>query len=513
MKKVCILLLIPIFWCCGKKDEKGKEFEKPNIIFILADDLGYGELGFTGQEIIETPNIDQLAEDGMFLSRFYTGAPVCAPARGIFLTGLHSGHAHIRGNDEWGDRGDVWDMEAMLNNPHLEGQRPLTDSVVLISQILKNQGYATGMVGKWGLGAPTTNSIPNKKGFDYFLGYNCQRQAHTYYPTHLWKNEERLMLDNKLVKMHANLEEGADPSNPDSYADFKLTDYAPNVMHKGALEFINDHAENPFFLYYASPIPHLPLQAEEKWISYYREKIGEEEPFTGKSYFPCQYPKATYAAMISTLDEQVGELVALLKEKGIYDNTLIIFTSDNGPTYTGGADTPFFNSARPFRTEYGFGKGFVREGGIRVPTIAHWPAHIKKGQKISYIGGFQDFFPTFCELSGAALPEQTDGISLVPLLTGNEGQNEHDYLYWEFPEYNGQQAIRMGKWKGIRADIKEGNLDIELYDLSVDSLEINNIAQDYPEIIKEIEIIFKKEHIEATMERFRMAALGDQISM
>ena len=342
-----IVLLSILLYSCN---EETKTKKSPNIIYILADDLGFGELGIYGQEIIETPNIDKLATDGIRYTNHYSGAPVCAPARCVFLTGQHAGHAYIRGNDEWKVRGDVWSMEAMFKNPNLEGQRPMPSDIVTIPKLLKKAGYKTGMVGKWGLGSPTTESVPTKQGFDYFLGYNCQRQAHTYYPTHLWLNEDKMILDNKMVEMHANFPEGADPNDEKSYADFNLEEYAPDLMHDGAMKFIKENKDSAFFLYYASPIPHVPLQAPKKWVDYYREKIGEEEPFTGKSYFPCQYPKATYAAMITYLDEQVGEIVALLEELGLTEETMIVFTSDNGPTYTGGADTPFFNSARPFST-------------------------------------------------------------------------------------------------------------------------------------------------------------------
>ena len=327
---------------------------KPNIIYILADDLGYGELGVYGQEIIETPHIDALANDGMLFTDHYSGSPVCAPSRSVFMTGQHTGHTPIRGNDEWKERGDTWNYQAMFDNPFLEGQRPIPDSTITIAEVLKSAGYSTGMVGKWGLGAPTTEGLPNKQGFDFFYGYNCQRQAHTLYPMHLWRNDERHLLSNKNVPPHVNLEDNADINDPLSYSDFELIDYAPELMHNEALNFIEKNQNNPFFLYYASPLPHVPLQAPKRWVDYYQSKIGSEEPYTGKSYFPNLTPRATYAAMISYLDEQVGDLIKKLKDIGQYENTLVIFTSDNGPTYAGGADTPFFDSAKPFKTEYGW---------------------------------------------------------------------------------------------------------------------------------------------------------------
>lgn len=500
-----LMAILAMYSCTNEANQA----DKPNIIYFLADDLGYGELGSYGQQLIETPNIDALAKGGMQFSNHYSGAPVCAPARCVLLTGLHAGHAYIRGNDEWKSRGDVWNMQAMFNDPNLEGQRPMPDSTITIGKLLQSSGYKTGMVGKWGLGSPTTNSIPNNQGFDYFLGYNCQRQAHTYYPMHLWLNEEKMILKNKMVPMHANFPEGADPNDEKAYADFELNEYAPDLMHEGALGFIEDNKDNPFFLYYASPIPHVPLQAPKKWVDYYREKFGPEEPFTGKSYFPSQYPKATYAAMISYMDQQVGELVTLLKELELYDNTMIIFSSDNGPTYTGGTDTPFFDSAAPFKTTYGNGKGFVREGGIRVPMIAHWPSVISAGSTSSHISAFQDVLPTLCEVSGTKIPKGLDGISFLPSLKNAKNQKEHEYLYWEFPSYKGQQAVRMGEWKGIRKNIFEGNTNIELYNLKNDSLETNNLAEVRPDVVKEIERILVEARTEPELDRFKMEELGD----
>ncbi|MFK7924568.1 MAG: arylsulfatase, partial [Bacteroidia bacterium] len=474
------------------------------------DDLGYGELGAYGQTLIETPNLDALAASGMKFTQHYSGAPVCAPARCVLMTGQHTGHAHIRGNDEWKERGEVWDYEAMFNDPFLEGQRPLPDSLITVGEIMQAAGYKTAVVGKWGLGAPTTEGVPNKQGFDFFYGYNCQRQAHTFYPMHLWRNEERHLLNNKMVRPHANLAEGADPNDPASYADFELNDYSPDLMQSEALDFIERHHKQPFFLYYASPIPHVPLQAPNKWVEYYREKFGPEEPHTGKSYFPSQYPRASYAAMISYLDEQVGELVQKLKDLGLYENTLIIFSSDNGPTYTGGADTPFFDSAQPFKTEYGWGKGFVHEGGIRVPMIASWPGSIAAGTESDHISSFQDLMPSLCDLVGQAVPSQSDGISFLPSLRGTPKQIAHKYLYWEFPAYGGQQAVRMGPWKGIRKNLKkENNLSIALYNLTTDPLEQKDVAAANPAIVQQIRDAMEESHRRPALERFRITALGD----
>ncbi len=482
---------------------------KPNIIYILADDLGYGELGVYGQEIIETPHIDALANDGMLFTDHYSGSPVCAPSRSVFMTGQHTGHTPIRGNDEWKERGDTWNYQAMFDNPFLEGQRPIPDSTITIAEVLKSAGYSTGMVGKWGLGAPTTEGLPNKQGFDFFYGYNCQRQAHTLYPMHLWRNDERHLLSNKNVPPHANLEDNTDINDPLSYSDFELIDYAPELMHNEALNFIDKNQNKPFFLYYASPLPHVPLQAPKRWVDYYQSKIGSEEPYTGKSYFPNLTPRATYAAMISYLDEQVGDLIKKLKDIGQYENTLVIFTSDNGPTYAGGADTPFFDSAKPFKTEYGWAKGFVHEGGIRVPMIASWPGRIKRGSRSNHISAFQDMMPTFCDIIGISIPNNTDGISMKPTLFGKNQSNTHEYLYWEFPAYKGQQAVRMGKWKAIRRNIFDGNMKIELYDLNSDYREQNDVASAHPEIILKIKNFMVDSHTRSHLERFHFSQLGD----
>ena len=481
---------------------------KPNIIYILADDLGYGELGVYGQQLIETPNLDALAANGMRFTRHYSGAPVCAPARCVLLTGQHSGHAYIRGNDEWRARGKVWDYQSMFDDPKLEGQRPIPDSVVTVAELLQQQDYHTGMVGKWGLGAPYTEGLPNRQGFDFFYGYNCQRQAHTYYPMHLWHNEERVLLENKFVDLHINLAPEADSLDPASYADFTLKQYAPTLMHEEALGFLDRHQEGPFFLYYASPIPHVPLQAPQRWVDHYREKLGPEEPYVRGSYYPNRYPKATYAAMISYLDEQVGELVAKLKDIGQYENTLIIFSSDNGPTYTGGAATEFFESAAPFRTDLGWGKGFTHEGGIRVPLIASWPGKIAPGSVSQHISAFYDVLPTLCEVAGQEIPPETDGISFLPALLGKE-QPAHPYLYWEFPAYQGQQAVRMGRWKGMRKNIFKGNREIELYDLETDSLESTDLAAQHPEIVQQIAEIMAQARTEPALDRFKIEELGD----
>ena len=490
-------------------EPKAEAQAKPNIIYILADDLGYGELGSYGQSKIETPHLDALAQNGMRFTQHYSGAPVCAPARCVLLTGKHMGHAHVRGNDEWRERGEVWDFAKAVQDPNLEGQRPLPQNTVTIGKLLQQAGYKTACVGKWGLGAPNTEGVPNRQGFDFFYGYNCQRQAHTYYPKHLWKNEEKVWLDNELVVPGTKIPNGADPRDSASYAKFNLTDYAPDLMFDETINFIKENKRNPFFVYWATPIPHAPLQAPKEWVDKYVKKFGDEDPYLGnRGYFPHRNPRAAYAAMVSYLDDQVGQMIQTLKELDLYDNTLIIFTSDNGPTYNGGTDSPWFDSAKPFRSENGRGKGYTYEGGIRVPMIAAWPGRIQPASESDHISAFWDVLPTLCEVADITAPGDTDGISFLPALLGNE-QAEHPFLYWEFPSYKGQQAVRMGQWKGLRRNIFQGNMDIELFDLSGDDHEQTNVADAHPEIVAKIEAIMATEHVPATIDRFKIKQLGD----
>jgi len=503
-----VMAMIP-FIGCQEKDKTKAQVGKPNMVYILADDLGYAELGSYGQELIETPNLDALAVNGKRFTQHYSGAPVCAPARCVLLTGQHSGHAHIRGNDEWRERGDVWDFAKAVKDPNLEGQRPIPDSIATIGNVLQSEGYKTAIVGKWGLGAPLTDGVPNNRGFDFFYGYNCQRQAHTLYPVHLWKNKEKVLLNNELVVPNTKLDSIADPNELSSYAKFFQNDYAPALMQEEALQFIEENKDNPFFLYYATPLTHAPLQIPQKYIDHYVKKFGEEEPYVGnRGYFPTRYPRAAYAAMVTYLDEQVGEIIQKLKDIGRYENTLIIFSSDNGPTYNGGTDSPFFDSAKPFKSEYGWGKGFVHEGGIRVPMIASWEGKIAPGTTSDHISAFWDVMPTLADIAGAKTPASSDGISFMPELLGKD-QKKHEFLYWEFPQYNGQQAVRLGDWKGIRRDILKGNMEIELYNLKSDPAEQQNIAADHPEIVGKIAEVMKREHTPSQIDRFKFASLGD----
>ncbi len=490
--------------------EKPAADERPNIIYILMDDFGYGDAECYGQIKTETPNIDRLAAQGMLFTQHYTIAPVSAAARCGLMTGLHSGHMQIRGNDEMRSRGNVWSHEAMLADPYLEGQAPLKAGTVTLGNVMQDGGYRTACVGKWGLGYPGSEGAPNLQGFDFFFGYNCQRQAHTYYPPFMWKNDERVYLDNPdIIQPGTKLDPDADPYDEASYARFTQNVYSPDVMFDEMIGFIEDNRDTPFFLMWTSPIPHVALQAPERLVKYYVEKFGDEEPYIGKGgYYPTRYPHATYAAMITYIDEQIGLLENKLKELGIYDNTIIMFTSDNGPTFNGGSDSPWFNSGGLFKSEYGWGKCSVHEGGIRIPMIASWPAKIKEGVKTDHISYFADVMPTICDIAGIDYPDRTDGISFLPTLLGKDGkQKKHEYLYWEYPETGGWKAVRWGKWKAIIRNIQKGNDTMELYDLSTDIQELDDIADLHPDVVAQIRQFMAESHEKPENPRFDMQSI------
>ncbi len=504
-----LLLVGTIFFSCKENSKENKalsEAKKPNIIYILADDLGYAELGVYGQKKIETPNIDALAKNGMLFTQHYTSAPVCAPARHMLLTGKHAGHAYIRSNSEWKERGDVWNYKAMAKDSTLEGQGPMLLNTVTMADHLKSVGYTTALVGKWGLGAPHTKSVPNDMGFDFFYGYNCQRQAHTYYPLHLYKNRNRVHLANDTIAPNTKLAAGADPEDPKSYAAYTLAEYAPDLMFSALTNFVSSNRESPFFLYWASPIPHVALQAPKRWVDYYIAKFGDEKPYLGEqSYFPHKNPRAAYAAMVSYLDENIGKLVQQLKDEGLYENTLIVFTSDNGPSYAGGADPEFFESALPFESQYGRGKGFLYEGGIRVPMIASWPNKIKAGSTSDHISAHYDMLATLGEITQYDIPSDTDGVSMLPAMLSQEDQENHDFMYWEFPSYGGQVAIRMGDWKVLRRNLKNNETPtLELYNLKDDPQETVNLSAEHPEILQQAAAIFQREREIPELENFKI---------
>lgn len=457
----------------------------PNVVFIMADDLGYGEVGSFGQEKIRTPSIDRIAAEGVRFTQHYSGSPVCAPSRCVLLTGLHTGHAYIRDNDEMNERGDVW------HDPDLEGQRPLLEGTFTLGTLFQNAGYATGAMGKWGLGGPDSSGHPNRQGFDDWYGYLCQRIAHNYYPTHLWRNGEKDILEgNDYFYPHQRLPEDADPQDPASYEPYSGEVYSQDAIAEEARSFIRAHAEEPFFLYVPFTVPHVSLQVPEDSLEEYEDAFPET-PYTGdRGYLPHRMPRAAYAAMVTRMDAEIGRILDLLDELGLAEDTLVLFTSDNGPTFNGGTDSEFFGSAaglRGLKTE-------LYEGGIRVPLVARWPGRIPAGTVSDLPSAFWDFLPTFAELLEQPLPGPTDGVSLLPTLGGSSGpQEEHAYLYWEF---HGRQAVRMGRWKGYR--VAESGA-FELYDLDEDRAEALEVSEANPAVVARISRIMVEARTESEL--------------
>ena len=444
-----------------------------NVIFILADDLGYGELGCYGQAKIRTPNIDKLAENGIRFTDAYTGAPVCAPARCVLMTGVSPANAQVRGNSEGGKWGP--------DEP--EGQLPIRGETVTVAELMKRAGYATGAMGKWGLGGPGSEGHPAYQGFDLFYGYLCQRVAHNYYPTHLWHNHDVDILEgNRYFPAHQKI-----ASADAGFAQFYGEVYAPDKMLQQAEQFIRTHKDQPFFLYLPFVEPHVAMQPPQEWVDKYPQ-AWDSAPYLGnRGYLPHPRPRVGYAAMISDLDEHVGAIVKLVDELGLGEDTLIVFTSDNGPTHdVGGADTDFFNSAGPLRGR----KGSVYEGGIRVPMVARWTGTIEPGSLTDLPVCMQDLMATMAELTDQPLPDGCDGLSYLPTLTGKGEQQRHAYLAWEFHGYGGQKAVRFGPWKAVQMQIHKGNTTIELYNLAEDLGETTDLADQHPELVDQARTIF-----------------------
>ncbi|PAW61810.1 MAG: hypothetical protein B9S36_06625 [Verrucomicrobiia bacterium Tous-C2TDCM] len=476
--KYCLLLV-----CVFLSATLPAAADKPNIIFILADDLGYRELGCYGQERIKTPRIDALAASGMKFTRAYSGSPVCAPSRCVLMTGQHPGHATVRDNA----------------SVKPEGQHPLFAADVTIAERLKAQGYTCGAFGKWGLGNRWSEGNPNRQGFDRFFGYYCQAHAHSYYPSTLWSDGELFPLKNDPpVPGHEGLTPGADPNDPRSYDRFKGRDYAPDRIHEQALGFLREHRDRPFFLYYPNIIPHVALHIPDAELEPYLAMKWHDPPFTRAQggYTPHFTPRAAYAAMVSKLDAQVGEVVDLVAELGLTEKTLIVFTSDNGATHLKDeVDYEFFQSVGELRGL----KGELYEGGIRVPQIASWPGRIPAASTSDRVTGFEDWTPTFLELAGLPAPEpgEIDGISLAATLLGRK-QDPRPFLYREFPSYGGQQAVWLGqRWKGIRTGLKKKgvnpDLTVRLYDLEADPSEQDDVAAAQTEVVGRIEALMKSE--------------------
>jgi arylsulfatase A len=450
--------------------------KKPNIIFIMADDLGYKELGCYGQRRIKTPNVDKLAAEGMRFTDYYTGSAVCAPARCNLMTGMHGGHAYVRNNSEVGG----WDS--------FRGQLPLPAGTVTIARVLKKAGYATGAFGKWGLGEVGSTGDPLNQGFDRFFGYNCQRHAHNLFPNYLVSDRGKVTLEGNTRGLTGKT-------------------YGPQAIADELLKFIRENKDGPFFAYYPTVIPHLALQVPQENLKQYKGK-WPETPYKGKSYLPHPTPRACYAAMISFLDRQVGRVMKLLKELSLDDNTVVFFTSDNGTTYLKGqVDYEFFDSVGPLRGL----KGSLYEGGIRVPMVVRWPGRIMPGSKSAHAAAHYDILATVAEIAGAERRDETDGTSFAATLLSRRGtQKRPEYLFWDFTGYGGQLAVRMGKWKGIKQNVRKNpDAPAELYDLENDISESSNVAADHPAVAARIEQIMLEGRTRPVNKKFEFGIYSD----
>jgi len=428
--------MMPIAGCESGLDGSKKKSKKPNIIFIMADDLGYGDLGCYGQKEIQTPNIDKLAAEGMRFTDCYAGSTVCAPSRSVLMTGQHTGHTRVRGN--MGKVGGV----LVTDNGSPQKRVPLEAGDVTVAEVLKQAGYATGITGKWGLAEPDTDGLPTRQGFDEWLGYLNQRRAHTYYPPYLWRNEEKFMLE-------AN-------------ADGKKGRYSHDIFTAFALEFVRRHKSGPFFLYLPYTIPHAKYE------------IPSIEPYTDKSW-PAE--AKVHAAMITRMDGDIGRIMRLLKELAIDEKTLVFFCSDNGAARRWDG---IFDSSGVLRGH----KSDLYDGGIRTPMIARWPGKVPAGKTSNAPWYFADVMPTLADIAGATSPSNIDGMSVLPTLLGKRQKTDNRFLYWEFPAGKFQQAVR---WRNFKAVRPAPGKPLELYDLISDIAEKNDIAAENPDVISKIE--------------------------
>ena len=423
---------------------------KPNIVYLLLDDAGYADLSCYGQTKFATPNIDRVAIEGMRFTQHYAGSTVCAPTRCSLMTGLHTGHAFVRGNRE----------------VQPEGQAPMPEQIVTIPRLLRSAGYTTGAFGKWGLGAPGSASDPSKH-FDKFYGYNCQREAHSYYPTHLWNNQTKIALDGKT--------------------------HTADLIMDEALEFVKDNHEDPFFLFLPVTIPHAAMHATEEYRKPFEEKFSQFADKIGRyANTETKNPVAAFAGMMTQVDAHVGQLMDLLAELNLDQKTIVMISSDNGPHREGGHDPIFFDSNGPLKGH----KRDLYEGGIRAPLIARWPGQIPAGTTSDHISAHWDLLPTLCDLAGLPTPESTDGISMVNELLGESAkQTKHDYLYWEFYEQGGKRAARFGPWKAVQLNLnKQSDPPIEIYHLGNDEGEEDNVASTHKDQVDLARQIFENAH-------------------
>ena len=437
--------------------------ERPNVIYLLCDDMGYSDIEAYGQQMISTPNLTRMVNEGMSFTQFYASTAVSAPSRASLMTGQHTGHTKIRGNKEI----------------QPEGQEPLDPNVETLGMLFQQQGYATGCFGKWGMGYPGSGGEANDMGFDEFYGYNCQRKAHSYYPDYLWHNKEKEQLGGNK--------------------------YSQDLIHHHALDFIRENAaeDKPFFGYFTYTIPHAELtQPQDSIVAMYKGKFQEPNPwYDNGDYGTATDPRTQFAAMITRLDTYVGQIMDELERLGIADNTLFIFTSDNGPHNEGGADPTFFNTEERLRGL----KRALYEGGMRVPFIAWWPGTVEAGAITDLQAAGWDIMPTCADLLGVDASwrdEAMDGLSILPTLTGEGEQQEHEFLYWEFHEEGGRQAVRAGDWKLIRQNIQSGNPTLELYNIAEDPHEDNNVISANPDKADELEAIMDREHVHSDMFNF-----------
>ena len=462
----------------------GREAGPPNVVFILADDLGWGELGSYGQTRIRTPHLDRLAGEGMRFTQHYSGSPVCAPSRAVLMTGRHAGRVEIRNNrpvtNPDGTRG--------------EGQHPLSDRALTIARVFREAGYATGAMGKWGLGHVGTSGDPNLQGFDRFFGYTCQAVAHSFFPPHLWRDGERIAINENPVPGHARQPEGEVRME-----DWFSENYAPDLMLAEAVEFLRGNRDRPFFLYLPFIEPHVAMHPPRDRVEAYPEE-WDDRPYRGQcNYIPHPRPRAGYAAMITDLDAHVGRILATLDELGLRENTLVFFSSDNGTTHphagdevfgVGGVDAAFFNSTAGLRGS----KGDVYEGGIRVPLLARWPGRIAAGAVSDFPSYFPDHFATLCEVLGVSVPDHVDGVSLLPTLTGEGVQAARNPMVWVFPGYGGQVALRLDDWKAVRRGLATGEPGPwELYNLAEDPGETTDMASAHPEVVARAEAVLREQ--------------------
>ncbi|MFI3290331.1 MAG: arylsulfatase [Opitutales bacterium] len=446
MKKLIITILLLSTSLFGAK--------KPNIIFILADDLGMGDLSCYGQEKLQTPNIDRIAKEGMQFDRHYSGSTVCAPSRCTLMTGMHTGNSIIRGNSKVTVKGFKGDMY-------------MPEDTLTVAKFLKDNGYKTGLFGKWGLGANVSISAPLKMGFDKFFGYDDQALAHNYFPEYLCSDDGKITYEGNSVTSKKF--------------------YSPDMIHNEAMKFIDDNKDKPFFLYYASTLPHASIVSIEKYQAQFRGKFDPEVKFNGGHYTKQPETHAAFAAMIFALDSYVGDVFKKLEAEGILDNTIIIFSSDNGTHVEGGHNPKYWNSSASLRGN----KRDMYEGGVRTPMLVYWKNKVQAGSKTSHISAFWDFLPTVADVIGVEAPKGLDGISYLPTLLGNAEQKEHNYLYWEFKEKGGKKAILQGDWKLVALNVTTKAI-YELYNIADDRPEQKNLINTNPEKFQELKELLDK---------------------